>query len=374
MSASNLTILLTLKDRAKFTRRWFDYARRVRLPFRIFVADGSLDDAAQQVVAGAPELDVQYVRYPPDTTYAAYYAKLTDALARIATPFVALADNDDFPIAECLDESVRFLSSNPDFAACGGQAALFWSDASGARWKLTDYRDSIEGETGRARLCQLRLRNGDPLFYYAKRTSQLREHYSQVARANLADLFLVEYLVLFLSAVAGKTRRLPLVQMARQQAAPGSSAASHQEAHGDALGRMLAPSWSGDFDAFATIVAGALAERDAISLEDARHWVVDAYRALMSPVLLHAALREKSLKPSQSLWIWFIRSVGRQPANSLSRRMARWMFRREGGISADFNHGDFKLSVPARSLSPALGPIDEILREAAHGPTAPRAR
>ena len=40
-------------------------------------------------------LDVEYRRYPFDRTYADYFVKLADALSRVTTPFVVLADNDD---------------------------------------------------------------------------------------------------------------------------------------------------------------------------------------------------------------------------------------------------------------------------------------
>ena len=37
---NKLTILLTLKGRESFTYRWLEYSNNIRLPFRIYIADG----------------------------------------------------------------------------------------------------------------------------------------------------------------------------------------------------------------------------------------------------------------------------------------------------------------------------------------------
>ena len=47
MTADNeLTILLTLKDRAPFTFRWMSYANSIRFPFKVLIADGGADETA----------------------------------------------------------------------------------------------------------------------------------------------------------------------------------------------------------------------------------------------------------------------------------------------------------------------------------------
>ena len=62
MSAdANLTILLTLKDRAPFTRRWLTYAAAAELPYRILVADGSSDLLGNDVSPDATAITVTAV-------------------------------------------------------------------------------------------------------------------------------------------------------------------------------------------------------------------------------------------------------------------------------------------------------------------------
>jgi len=40
---NNLTFLLTIKDRQKFTFRWIEYANKISFPFKVLIADGGKD-------------------------------------------------------------------------------------------------------------------------------------------------------------------------------------------------------------------------------------------------------------------------------------------------------------------------------------------
>src|SRR5438132_11961673 len=130
MSADNeLTILLTLKDRPLFTFRWMAYANSIRFPFKVLIADGGKDETVPKVLSDKtnfPNVNYEYVRYPYDQTYAEYYSKVVDALSRIETPFVALADNDDCFIGEGLKLAVEFLRVHPDYSACVGHVGVCW--------------------------------------------------------------------------------------------------------------------------------------------------------------------------------------------------------------------------------------------------------
>ena len=70
----SLTILLALKDRVPLTHRWLAYAAAA-LPYRVLIADGGSDPTVAPIVAEKKSLglDVEYLRYPYDITYADYY-------------------------------------------------------------------------------------------------------------------------------------------------------------------------------------------------------------------------------------------------------------------------------------------------------------
>ena len=67
-----------------------------------------------------PDLDIEYIAYPSDETYAEFYRKMADASGRVRTPFVMQAANDDFLLQSGIDSCVAFLQSNSDFASCSG--------------------------------------------------------------------------------------------------------------------------------------------------------------------------------------------------------------------------------------------------------------
>src|SRR5690242_16536738 len=129
-----LTILLRLKGRPLFTLRFLFHANRARMPFRFLVADGEvrpplcdiLDNAAKYF----PNIDIAYLRYPDDTSLSRFYAKMHDALGRVSTPYVMLADNDDFLGPAGLERAMKFLDSHPDYVCCGTGIAGFSVHAS----------------------------------------------------------------------------------------------------------------------------------------------------------------------------------------------------------------------------------------------------
>ncbi len=67
-----------------------------------------------------PELDIEYIRYPDDADFQHYYAKMADALQRVRTPYVKVADNDDFLAPAGLEYCIDFLDAHPDYVCCSG--------------------------------------------------------------------------------------------------------------------------------------------------------------------------------------------------------------------------------------------------------------
>ena len=118
-----LTLILTIKDRPAFTQRWMRYMNDRRCPYPVLIADGGTDTALEAHLRHTdnyPALRYTYVRYPIDTDYATYHAKLADITARVSTPYVQLADDDDFVLFEANDGFCRFLDAHPGTVSCGG--------------------------------------------------------------------------------------------------------------------------------------------------------------------------------------------------------------------------------------------------------------
>lgn len=372
--AAQLTILLTLKDRAPFTQRWLTYAATAKLAFRILIADGGTDDAATPLVADARAagLDVELIRYPIDRTYADYHAKVADALSRVTTPFVVMADNDDLFIPQGLTRAVEFLQAHPEYVACGGQCAVFWLSGPGSpaqsdvlygdnvKWKCSSQFSTDVADTAAQRLRE-RCLGANDVFYAVHRTDLLRSHFEAVRDSNPRDLFLVEQLVMFLTAIAGKTRQLDTLYIARQQDSPGSSGGEHQARFGDWYDRMLAPTWSEDFTRFVDCATDALCRADGIAAEEARRTVVEAYKMSVAPSLLADLVEEPTVSWSMPLVLQVVRGLVNLPRTSVLRRVALACYRQSRWLSHDFVHGTEFRTRRAREAAAEFTPVRAFL-------------
>ena len=370
-----LTVLLAVKDRPAFTMRWMAYAEACALPFNVFVADGGTGDRVETLLkdrARFRRVAYDYVRYPPDRSYTAdYWAKIADALSRIETPLVALADDDDLFVVNGVRRAAEFLLAHDDYASCGGQCAVFWvtdpieGDAGvyGRRvqWKCSRDTRSLDGGTARERIRRHSLRATHPVYYHVRRTADLRRHVAALRAANLSDPFLIERLLFFLTASAGRIRQLDCVYIARQWNAPGSAGLAHQARHGDWLDRMLVPTWSRDFEQFVQVAAAALAERDGLPTGEAARAVVELYRLWAAPQLLGDILTEPTIAAGMPLRLALAQRLLSRPAASVVRRAARLIYRAVPWISVDLVHGLGWKARPVAGAAAALKPIHDFL-------------
>ena len=371
IAGDQLTILLALKDRVPFTRRWLAYAASARLPCRVLIADGGADESVAGIAsdARAGGVDLEYLRYPYDDSYARYYTKLADALSRVTTPFVVMADNDDFFIPDGLQSAVAFLQAHPGFVACGGQCAVFWmtgKDQAGAtysdrvEWKCSSQYSTDTAETAASRLRE-RCLGANDVFYAVHRTALMRSNFAAVRDCNPRDLFLVEQLVMFLTAIAGKTRQLDTLYIARQQGSPDRSGGEHQRRHGNWFERMLAPTWSEDFARFADCATEALACADHLDDAEARRVVIDAYKASVAPSLLSDLVEEPTVSWSMPIVLQVVRRLVNMPRDSWQRRLAQAAYRRAHWLSHDFVRGTEIKTGRARDVAGEFAPVKTFL-------------
>lgn len=373
----DLTVLLPLRDRVSYTLRWMRYAEVIRFPFHVLVADGGTDNQAAAAFADRsvfPHVSYEYVRYPYDATYADFYTKLHDAVSRVKTPLVALAGNDDFFVVGGLREAAAFLRDHQDYATCGGQSARFWvagtDDARpgegvyGRRvdWKVSLDAASLTAGTARERLRQQSISSTYLLLDNVHRTEILRNQLQVLRHLNPADFFLgIDYLLPFLSAIAGKSHQLDTLFLARQTDTPDSAGPTHLGMHGDWLGRMLIPSWSSDFANFVNATSSALALRDGLPLDEARRWIVDSYRMLVAPPLLEDVMKEGTVAVPMAVMVWFARRLLRLPPETPLRRAAQAVYRASRWISADAVHGTQSWGRRDAAAERAFLPIREFL-------------
>lgn len=290
--AKDLSILLTLKDRPSFTFRWMAYANTIKLPFKILLADGGADETVPRVLerkANYPNLNFEYIRYPYDQTFVEYYDKVADALARVETPLVALADNDDFSVVSGLVQSVEFLSQHKNYSTCRGNIGHCVIhpnendsvETYGTQVTFTPQsypNDSIDQDTALGRL-KGHFSFYEPSWYDVHRTEQLRAWFQALRELNIGDLYLAELLISCFAVIAGKIKRGDFFYLLRQSFTPDSEGTRKS----GVLDRMLLETWSADFKKYVDSLAAALAVQDHIAVDEAREHVKGLYRGYIAP-------------------------------------------------------------------------------------------
>ena len=90
MFGSPLTFLLPLRGRRLHTLPLLCHANSARNSYRFLVADGEGHTAIVALLTrparAFPNLDIEYVSYPDDGSYAHYYRRTADAAKRVTTP------------------------------------------------------------------------------------------------------------------------------------------------------------------------------------------------------------------------------------------------------------------------------------------------
>jgi len=314
MSSNNdLTILLTLWDRVPCTFRWMRYANKMSLPFKVLIADGGSDESAGEMLAdhaNFPEVDYEYIRYPFDATPTHYYAKVLDALNRVDTPFVVLADNDDFFIVDALLRSLDFLKSHQDFSSCRGIIAgvRITPDASlgelsnvygpGVSFVRQVYPDKSNLEETAVERVRNYFSNYRANWYDIFRTEQTRNSFQVLRDLDTRDLILSQHVPMLLGVIAGKVQIEPYVYLFRQLEGPSSCDQIETQQKGDLFDRMLLDSWSKDFKGFVDTLAAAISEKDGIPIDEARAELKQGYRNFIAPHLANC-LRNPSTSTNQ---------------------------------------------------------------------------
>jgi glycosyltransferase domain-containing protein len=196
---------MPLKGRNLFTFRFLWHANKKRLPYRFLLADGQVNDAVAQRLEDSrkyfPELDIEYVRYPDDSDYSRFFTKLSDAMQRVRTPYVMLADNDDFLGFDGIEKALDFLDARADYVCARGHQMGFslYSGMSAVPGSISGrfnqfYLDPDHKEFDAPSAAQ-RLRQGGlchRLHYAIWRTAAPLCIMREIAEINFFDLMLYE--------------------------------------------------------------------------------------------------------------------------------------------------------------------------------------
>lgn len=219
MLDTRLTVILTLKGRPEFTLRWLWHANKTNFPFKVYIADGEVDERiANMLVSNKnfPNVDYEYVRYN-DISLRDYYRKCADAAAKIQTPYVMMADNDDFIFVSGVKKSLDFLDSHPGYVCAQSTVSGFAVEAQNeqigkviGRISLYQYLYSqsystklIDQESSFERI-RSQMERYHITFYSVKRRHVLKELTEELEDLNFTSLELHEMYWAYREASLGK--------------------------------------------------------------------------------------------------------------------------------------------------------------------------
>lgn len=217
----DLTILLTLKGRELFTLRWMWHANRTHMPFHIIIADGEVTPTLTRVLKDKslfPNLSYEYYEYN-DSSLLEFYKKCADAAAKVKTPFVRMADNDDFIFVSGVEKDVEFLKTNPDYVCAQGGVAGFGvkpkcghsSLAVGCISKIsTRYNKnyvsrSYFSDSAEERVLQM-AEVAHPIYYCVYRKAVAVNIFSEIVNYNFRDLQVYELFWSWRALTLGKVK------------------------------------------------------------------------------------------------------------------------------------------------------------------------
>ena len=124
--SKNLTIILLLKDREQFNKRFINYFTENNLNFNLFISDGSKKKLGNKILKKIKnERNINYYYFGEDKSYKIYFKKVYKTLKKINSKYVLFASNDDFlnykQIKVCLD----YLENKKDYIGAGGELIGF---------------------------------------------------------------------------------------------------------------------------------------------------------------------------------------------------------------------------------------------------------
>jgi glycosyltransferase domain-containing protein len=252
------------------------------MPFRFLIADGEVRPPLAEMLENSreafPHLDIEYIRYPDDDNWRRYFAKMHDALRRVRTPYVMLADNDDFLAPAGIERCMEFLDSRPDYVCCTGGIAGFslYAPRSAPQGKLlgsvnrltSSYTPDSSPEEVRSDDVRARMQSGFHcywFFYSVYRPRALELIWKEIVEIDFSNFHALELYSTLRTLTLGKALQDQTVTSYFKQSDAGAGwhwATSEAAPSASFVYHLLRSRFSTDFSAMIERVSRAVAEAD----------------------------------------------------------------------------------------------------------------
>ncbi len=266
-------------NRPEFLERLLAYYGRQGLKEKIFVADSSDDDHANDVravIKNGPKLNIEYRPFGPNVRVEERFAETLD---EVDTEFVAPTADDDFFTIPGLGRAVDFLRTHPDHSVVHGHSVIFDVNPGpvyGDRLLTSRYNQrSIQQASASERLLD-HFTHYTTNWYSTHRTANLKNNMKKIADLHLDD---VELIASGLCVAQGKTRKLDGLYMVRQ------THPTKRMHFPDAFDWISKPEWAAQYTRLETCLSEALVLQDRVPTDSARATVKQAFWKYLSDML-----------------------------------------------------------------------------------------
>lgn len=117
----DLTIILLLKERRKFTLRFIEYYLKNNLGYNLFISDGSKKKLDKETLTKIGENPlITYKKFKEDLNYVVFYKKIISTLKIVKTKYVLFASNDDFLVYQTIEKCLKNLKKKNILNGAGG--------------------------------------------------------------------------------------------------------------------------------------------------------------------------------------------------------------------------------------------------------------
>jgi glycosyltransferase domain-containing protein len=123
----DLTLILLIKDRPDFLKRWVDYAVINKLNCPILISDGGKKKANKKTLSRLSNngVEFKYLKFSYDKDYLQFCKKIFNSLKICKSEYVSLCADDDFYINESLNRGINFLKKNKNYVSYGASIITF---------------------------------------------------------------------------------------------------------------------------------------------------------------------------------------------------------------------------------------------------------
>ena len=288
-NTSKLTIILQYRNRYDFACRWLEFAYNNNCLFDIYVADGSINQLLKKYIKKNKihlKLNIKYVKTEFDSSFNIYCKKLLKALKSIETPYVILADDDDFYNFNNIQKCVDRLETDKSLVTCGGQTAHFKildGNIAGKKIHFDKCDKFYFKNASKLENIKRYLTFHEGIYYNVHRTEDFKNAWIINTKYKLSPRMSELFIELYIFT-CGKIEVLPFITYFRQYNHPhvNSSAMSN-----DFIDEMLKFDWHKEINSIFNIISKKIAKSEKIKPEAVKEDLFFNYKVFLRPWIIN---------------------------------------------------------------------------------------